>query len=58
MGCRICKCGRPKDCNDDLCIMCELIEDAKDKVKKVFGGNHDKSIGQRPGEENPEDCAK
>ena len=37
MGCRNCpKCGRSKDCNDELCIVCELKENLKDKAKKIL----------------------
>lgn len=36
MGCRTCpKCDRPKACDDELCIMCELKEAAIEKVKHV-----------------------
>lgn len=37
MGCRNCpKCGRPKDCDDELCIMCELKEASIEKAKSVI----------------------
>lgn len=36
MGCRNCpKCDRPKSCDDELCILCELKEGAIEKVKRV-----------------------
>ena len=33
--CKCPKCGRPKACDDELCIMCELREDAIEKVKNL-----------------------
>ena len=36
MGCRNCpKCDRPKACDDELCIMCELKEVAIEKAKSI-----------------------
>jgi len=36
VACRVCpECGRPKDCMDELCIVCELKGAAVDKVKSV-----------------------
>ena len=47
MSCRECpNCGHPKDCHDELCIMCELKGEAKGKVKnmvkKITGGGNEK----------------
>ena len=50
MACRVChKCGRPKDCYDELCIMCELkdgiVEKVKTAVKILKGDANEKSAG-------------
>jgi hypothetical protein len=36
MGCRCPNCNKPKDCDEELCAMCELKEAVKKKVDKVF----------------------
>lgn len=37
MGCRECpECGKPKACDDELCIMCELKEAAIDRAKYIM----------------------
>ena len=36
MGCRECpKCQRPKACDDEFCIVCELKEAAVEKIKRA-----------------------
>ncbi len=36
MGCHICpQCGRPKDCNDELCALCELDINAGGKADTI-----------------------
>ena len=47
MGCECPKCRRPKDCNDELCVMCELKETVVKNVKSIVtkithkGGNRE-----------------
>jgi len=36
MPCPCPNCGHPKDCGDDLCVLCELKGVVIDKVKAVF----------------------
>ena len=57
MACRNCpKCGRPKNCDDELCVVCELKEIALEAPKVIFnriiskrGSNHEESAGQGTG---------
>ncbi len=47
MSCKKCpKCGHPKDCEDELCIVCELKGDIVKKVKRIFGGKYEENTGQ------------
>ena len=55
MACNRCpECGKPKDCDEDYCFMCELKETATNKVKQVFhlGGSNVKSARQDVGEQD------
>ena len=36
MACPCPNCGHPKDCGDDLCVLCELKGVVVDKVKAVL----------------------
>jgi hypothetical protein len=37
MACPCPNCGRPKDCEDELCVMCELKAEVKAKIHAIGG---------------------